>query len=386
MFTADVPSYDDSYNLVSGSTYRYKVYDCDLVGSYCQSITGGIESNTVTYTGLTITPTPTPTAPPAPTSVTATLATGKITISWTGTSTQYLISRKYFYLGYDQGYQGPIAVTGFTFDDSLASNLFSANPLPGFPYRYKVSSCAVGGSPCPNGTESNLVSATPTPTPTPTPSPTPDYSTLPNNVSGVTGYSSNGKAYLTWTDNSSNETRFTIYRRSRTSNDPGATVISDWASITEVGASITTYTDSPTSSGYYEYRVGACNYSSTPDPIWGTIGCASNSGGPIITVSVPTPTPTPTPVASSVSYDNFSKDYSYTFDRDLYFGVKGNDVKQLQALLVNEVGYSANLVTGYFGNITRDAVKRLQEKYGVKPVLGYFGAITRGAIKVLISN
>ena len=75
-----------------------------------------------------------------------------------------------------------------------------------------------------------------------------------------------------------------------------------------------------------------------------------------------------------------------TFTRDLYFGLTGNDVKQLQALLVNEVGYSADLITGYFGRITRDAVKKLQEKYGIKPTYGYFGEITRKAISALISN
>lgn len=74
-----------------------------------------------------------------------------------------------------------------------------------------------------------------------------------------------------------------------------------------------------------------------------------------------------------------------TAARDLYFGSTGNDVKQLQALLVNEVGYSANLITGYFGRITQDAVKRLQDKYGVKPISGYFGAITRRALDALIA-
>ena len=77
---------------------------------------------------------------------------------------------------------------------------------------------------------------------------------------------------------------------------------------------------------------------------------------------------------------------SNTFTRDLYFGLTGIDIKQLQALLVNEVGYSADLITGYFGRITKDAVKRLQEKYGIKPVSGYFGSITRKVLNALISD
>ena len=69
--------------------------------------------------------------------------------------------------------------------------------------------------------------------------------------------------------------------------------------------------------------------------------------------------------------------------RNLTIGSTGNDVKQLQALLVNEVSYPANLITGYFGTITRNAVKKLQEKYGITPTLGYFGSITRQKLQAL---
>ena len=72
-----------------------------------------------------------------------------------------------------------------------------------------------------------------------------------------------------------------------------------------------------------------------------------------------------------------------TISRNLSFGSTGDDVKQLQTLLVNEVGYSANLITGYFGNITREAVKKLQEKYNITPAFGYFGAITRQRLQAL---
>ena len=75
-----------------------------------------------------------------------------------------------------------------------------------------------------------------------------------------------------------------------------------------------------------------------------------------------------------------------TFSRDLYLGLSGNDVKQLQALLINEVSYPADLLTGYFGRITSDATKRLQEKYGVRPISGYFGEITRKALSAFMSN
>ena len=74
---------------------------------------------------------------------------------------------------------------------------------------------------------------------------------------------------------------------------------------------------------------------------------------------------------------------STTFTRDLHFGINGNDVKNLQALLVNEVSYPINLITGYFGSITQNAVKKLQEKYNIVPALGYFGTITRQKLQTL---
>ena len=74
---------------------------------------------------------------------------------------------------------------------------------------------------------------------------------------------------------------------------------------------------------------------------------------------------------------------STVFARDLYFGLNGNDVKNLQALLINEVNYPVNLTTGYFGTITRDAVKKLQEKYNITPALGYFGSITKQKLQTL---
>jgi hypothetical protein len=74
------------------------------------------------------------------------------------------------------------------------------------------------------------------------------------------------------------------------------------------------------------------------------------------------------------------------FSRNLTVGSTGDDVRHLQALLINEVGYPVDLITGYFGRITQDAVKRLQEKFNVTPVSGYFGEITRGALSALMPN
>ncbi len=70
--------------------------------------------------------------------------------------------------------------------------------------------------------------------------------------------------------------------------------------------------------------------------------------------------------------------------RNLYFGLRGEDVKTLQEFL-NLKGFTVSL-TGfgskgnesiYFGYKTRDALMKYQKSSGIKPALGYFGPITK---------
>ncbi|OGN12368.1 MAG: hypothetical protein A3B91_02365 [Candidatus Yanofskybacteria bacterium RIFCSPHIGHO2_02_FULL_41_29] len=107
-------------------------------------------------------------------------------------------------------------------------------------------------------------------------------------------------------------------------------------------------------------------------------GNVDYSDAPFSIASGTTQTPDLTPKLAPTTQSNFF--------RNLTLGSTGDDVKQLQALLVSEVGYSANLITGYFGRITRDAVAKFQEKYGIKPTYGYFGEITRKTLGALISG
>lgn len=73
------------------------------------------------------------------------------------------------------------------------------------------------------------------------------------------------------------------------------------------------------------------------------------------------------------------------FDRDLFIGTRGNDVKQLQQFLKDRGPsiYPEGLVTGYFGPLTREAVKRFQALHAITPVAGYFGPKTRRVAAVL---
>ncbi|MDO8649692.1 MAG: peptidoglycan-binding domain-containing protein, partial [Candidatus Berkelbacteria bacterium] len=122
---------------------------------------------------------------------------------------------------------------------------------------------------------------------------------------------------------------------------------------------------------------GVFGGSSATDATTGTF-VGNNASGNLIAGNVIT-------IVAPITRINQSNNLAI-FSRNLTVGSTGSDVKQLQALLINEVGYSADLITGYFGRITRDAVKKLQEKYGIKPVYGYFGEITRRALNALISG
>jgi len=81
------------------------------------------------------------------------------------------------------------------------------------------------------------------------------------------------------------------------------------------------------------------------------------------------------------------------FMRDLYVGIYGEDVKQLQRYLNNN-GYvltdsgfgSIGNETKFFGVLTRQALSEFQKNHNISPAVGYFGPITRSAIKQISIN
>lgn len=75
---------------------------------------------------------------------------------------------------------------------------------------------------------------------------------------------------------------------------------------------------------------------------------------------------------------------SANFTQPLSYGVSGNDVYQLQELLINEGCFTLN-PTGYFGLITLKGVKCFQEKYGIEST-GYFGILSRTAANQILDN
>jgi hypothetical protein len=74
----------------------------------------------------------------------------------------------------------------------------------------------------------------------------------------------------------------------------------------------------------------------------------------------------------------------FVFTRNLYFGITGNDVKQLQLFLISQDAgpaarkLAAHGTTTYFASLTRAALIELQQKAGITPAIGYFGPVTRG--------
>ena len=78
--------------------------------------------------------------------------------------------------------------------------------------------------------------------------------------------------------------------------------------------------------------------------------------------------------------------------RNLTAGNSGDDIKSLQELLLKEGVYQEGLITGFFGNLTKQAVIRFQEKYadeilapnGLTSGTGFVGPSTRAKINQLL--
>jgi hypothetical protein len=82
----------------------------------------------------------------------------------------------------------------------------------------------------------------------------------------------------------------------------------------------------------------------------------------------------------------------FIFTRNLYFGITGNDVKELQTFLISQdTGHAAGKLaahgtTTYFGSLTQNALIEFQKNAGIHPVIGYFGPITRRYVNNLQEN
>ena len=100
----------------------------------------------------------------------------------------------------------------------------------------------------------------------------------------------------------------------------------------------------------------------------------------------PPPPPPPTPLAAPAAP---SGPTLTLFLFGLNAGSEGDDVTRLQTCLASDTSvYPQGLITGYFGSLTRAAVERFQEKYGIASagVAGYgtVGPKTRAKLNELL--
>jgi len=75
-----------------------------------------------------------------------------------------------------------------------------------------------------------------------------------------------------------------------------------------------------------------------------------------------------------------------SYSQNMYLGLKSTQVAQLQQDLAKDPGiYPQQLVTGFFGRLTLQAVKLFQAKYGIWQT-GFVGPLTRAKLNELYDN
>ncbi len=96
---------------------------------------------------------------------------------------------------------------------------------------------------------------------------------------------------------------------------------------------------------------------------------------------------TATSTVNALISTNYSTLFQLIFNRDLYLGLIGGDVRALQDFLIKQHSGKAaealaeNGATGFFGLLTKSALVEFQLKNNLKPAVGFFGPITRSFIQ-----
>ena len=113
-------------------------------------------------------------------------------------------------------------------------------------------------------------------------------------------------------------------------------------------------------------------------------GGGGGVGSGVVNALIPSVPPAPVPVTAanpappSTSGGQVLGASAFNFTRKLKRGMKGDDVTELQNLLIGE-GSMEGPATGYFGPLTEAAVKKYQKAHGLEQV-GYVGPLTRAAL------
>ncbi len=131
-----------------------------------------------------------------------------------------------------------------------------------------------------------------------------------------------------------------------------------------------------------------------PAPAPVTTSSGGNNSGGVISGSIASSTTAIIPVASTtpvstttvaVPIGEVLGAQTFSFTRDLHVGSSGNDVTELQKILIGE-GDDIPAITsgatpyGYFGAQTKTAVIKYQKAHGITPASGYVGRLTRAVL------
>ena len=128
-----------------------------------------------------------------------------------------------------------------------------------------------------------------------------------------------------------------------------------------------------------------------PAPLFGGGGGGISSGGGYFIFSPlpdqsPSPNRTESPSMSPISVGVVSTTAGevlgvarFNFQRNLRIGMTGDDVEELQKILIKEGDLLIAVPTKYFGRLTQGALKKWQKRNNL-PAFGYFGPMTRAII------
>jgi hypothetical protein len=119
------------------------------------------------------------------------------------------------------------------------------------------------------------------------------------------------------------------------------------------------------------------NGSTTTTPPSGGGGGGSSPAPKAVTV-VATTTASTTPKTTTPGEVLGASTYNFT--RDLAQGMSGQDVTELQKVLIKEGYLTSSSPLGYFGPLTRAAVVKYQVAHGITPAAGYVGPKTRAVL------
>ncbi len=192
---------------------------------------------------------------------------------------------------------------------------------------------------------------------------------------------------------------------------PNGTLLGSSTQTVAGGASGTAVSAVPNSGYYFVNWSDASTANPRADTnVAGNVSVTANfaqnvatSTSPIVSVAgggslIPSLTTAPAPATTSAAFEGIINSLvaqvnalemrilslpSFSFTRNLQFGMTGNDVMKLQEFLIAQhVGPAAQKLalhgaSTYFGNLTQNALGEFQKSAGITPAVGYFGPITR---------